>query len=196
MWEELVRERGGLPLASIADAASAALGSTRFVAVLLHDDEALPAVAKLEPAQAAAYLLLGGATADVARPAPTAAANRFLESLRTSARDAYLLKSGRVGGPDPERSLEIREEDVAAILDAVAAGAIEWERDPDFGYRVAAEVPGIEGRDQFLLIPRFLYARTERVYEHAALVPALKRQRVARLSALAGLDPTIIDAVR
>jgi len=57
-------------------------------------------------------------------------------------------------------------------------------------------VPGIEGSDRFLLIPRFLYARTERVYEYAAVVPELKRERVARLEALEGLDAAIIDAVR
>ena len=57
-------------------------------------------------------------------------------------------------------------------------------------------MPGIEGRDRFLLIPRFLYARTERVYEYAALVPELKRDRAARLEALQGLDAAIVDAVR
>jgi phosphoenolpyruvate carboxykinase (ATP) len=100
-----------------------------------------------------------------------------------------------VGGGDPERSIEIGEHHATAILDAIGAGTIEWELDPDFGYRVAAAVPGIEGRDRFLLIPRFLYARTERVYEYAALVPELKRERAAKLSALAGLDPVMIDAI-
>jgi GH43 family beta-xylosidase len=57
-------------------------------------------------------------------------------------------------------------------------------------------VPGINGRDRFLLIPRFLYARTGRVYEYAALVPELKRVWVARLEALEGLEAAIVDAVR
>jgi hypothetical protein len=34
------------------------------------------------------------------------------------------------------------------------------------------------------------------VYEYAALVPELKREWVARLEALDGLDPAIVDAVR
>ena len=79
---------------------------------------------------------------------------------------------------------------------AIATGTIEWEDDPDFGYRAAAGAPGIEGRDRFLLIPRFLYARTERVYEYAALVPRLRRERAERLAALDGLDRAIIEAVR
>jgi phosphoenolpyruvate carboxykinase (ATP) len=84
----------------------------------------------------------------------------------------------------------------AAILDAIAAATIEWEDDPDFGYRVAAAVPGIEGRERFVLIPRFLYARTDRVYEYAALVPEIKRRREDRLGALEGLDPAIVESVR
>ena len=96
----------------------------------------------------------------------------------------------------PEGSIEIEEKHAAAILNAVLAGTVEWERDPDFGYRVAAEVPGIQGRDRFVLIPRFLYARTGRAYDYAALVPMLKRDRVARLEALQGLDAAIVDAVR
>jgi phosphoenolpyruvate carboxykinase (ATP) len=192
MWDEPVRRRGGLPLASLAEAEAADLAAARFVAVLCHDDGVVPAVAMLEPAQAAAQLAL---VDDGPPEARAAAANRFLERLRASPGDSYLLKSGRVGGGDPERSIEIGEHHATAILDAIGAGTIEWELDPDFGYRVAAAVPGIEGRDRFLLIPRFLYARTERVYEYAALVPELKRERAAKLSALAGLDPVMIDAI-
>jgi phosphoenolpyruvate carboxykinase (ATP) len=193
MWDELVRDRGGSPVASLAEAGAAKLVGARFVAVLGRDDGVLPAVAALEPAQAVAHLTLAD-TGPVVRRA--ADANRFLERLQASHVDPYLLKAGRVGGTYPEGSVEIEEEHAAAILNAVLAGTVEWELDPDFGYRVAAEVPGIEGRDRFLLIPRFLYTRTERVYEYAALVPELKRERVARLSALGGLDPAIIDAVR
>jgi phosphoenolpyruvate carboxykinase (ATP) len=193
MWDELVRDRGGTPVASLAEAGDAKLAGARFVAVLVRDDGVLPAVAAVEPAQAVAHLALGDTGPVVTRAAE---ANRFLERLQASQVDPYLLKAGGVGGTQPEGSIEVREEHAAAILNAVLAGTVEWETDPDFGYRVAVEVPGIEGRDRFLLIPRFLYARTERAYEYAALVPELKRQRVARLSALEGIDAAIIDAVR
>jgi phosphoenolpyruvate carboxykinase (ATP) len=159
---------------------------------LVRYDGVLPAVAAVEPAQAVAHLALGDTGPVVTRAAE---ANRFLERLQASQVDPYLLKAGGVGGTQPDGSIEVREEHAAAILNAVLAGTVEWETDPDFGYRVAVEVPGIEGRDRFLLIPRFLYARTERAYEYAALVPELKRQRVARLSALEGIDAAIIDAV-
>ena len=193
MWDELVRDRGGTPVASLAEAASAKLAGARFVTVLLRDDDVLPAVAALQPAQAVAHLTLGDTGPVVTRAAE---ANRFLERLQASQVDPYLLKAGRVGGTHPNGSIELQEKHAAAILNAVLAGTIEWEQDPDFGYRVATEVPGIEGRDRFLLVPRFLYARTERVYEYAALVPELKGERVARLSALEGIDAAIVDAVR
>ncbi len=193
MWDELVRDRGGTSFASLAEADAAKLAGARFVAVLARGDGVLPAVAALEPAHAVAHLTLGDDGPVVTRAAH---ANRFLERLQASHVDPYLLKAGRVGGSDPRGSIGIKEEHAAAILNAVLEGTVEWELDPDFGYRVAAEVPGIEGSDRFLLIPRFLYTRTERVYEYAALVPELKRERVARLEALAGLDSAIIAAVR
>ena len=193
MWDGLVRDCGGLPAASLAEADDAKLAGARLVAVLCQDDGILPAVAALEPAQATAYLTLGDGGPAVVR---ATAANRFLERLQASGADAYMLKSGRVGGADPERSIEVTRDHAAAIVAAIVAGTVNWEQDPDFGYRVAADVPGIEGRERFLLIPRLLYARTERVYQHAALVPELKHERVERLSALDGLDAAIIDAVR
>ena len=193
MWDELVRDRGGTSVASLAEADASKLAGARFVAVLARGDGVLPAVAALEPAQAVAQLTVGDTGHLVAR---AAYANRFLERLRASHVDPYLLKAGRVGGTDPDGSVEIEEEHAAAILNAVLAGTVEWELDPDFGYRVAAEVPGIEASDRFLLIPRLLYARTERVYDYAALVPELRREWVARLEALDGLDASIVDAVR
>jgi phosphoenolpyruvate carboxykinase (ATP) len=193
MWEELIRDRGGTPISSLAEAAGAPLAGARFVAVPCRDEGILPAVAALEPAQAVAHLTVGGWATVVARADH---ANRFLERLRASHVDSYLLKVGRVGGTDSADSLEIKDEHVATILNGVLAGTVEWERDPDFGYRVVAEVPGIDGRDRFLLIPRFLYARTGRAYDYAALVPELKREWVARLEALEGLDGAIVDAVR
>jgi ATP-dependent phosphoenolpyruvate carboxykinase len=168
MWDELVRDRGGAAIDSLAEADAVQLAGTRFVALPSLDEAVMPAVAALEPAQAAAHLTLGDTGPLVTRAAH---ANRFLERLKASQSEPYLLKAGRVGGTDPEASAEIKQEHTSAILNAIFSGAVEWERDPDF-------------------------ARTGRVYEYAALVPELKREWVARLEALDGLDPAIVDAVR
>jgi len=151
MWEELVRDHRGVVIASVDELARAELGAATFAAVLCHDDELLPAVARLS------------------------------RCLPQGGPPAFLLKEGRVGGTDPDASIEIRREHVEAILDGIEADSIEWETDPDFGYEVAGSVPGIEGRDRFVLIPRFLYARTGRVYHYAARVPELRPELSVRL---------------
>ena len=90
-------------------------------------------------------------------------------------RGRYLLKAGRVGGAAGSAgSAPITHELIAAVLDAEAAGRVEWETDPDFGYEVAASVPGVEPPDDGLLLPRLLYTRADRVYEHAAIVPRVR----------------------
>jgi hypothetical protein len=190
MWEGLVRARGGVVVGSLSEAADVDLETASLVGIVIHEDEILPAAALLEPAQAVAFLTLA-----TDEPDP-GLAKRALAALRASSAEIYLLKRGRVGGADPERSLAVTPEHATAIVDAIGAGAIEWEVDPDFRYRVAPEVPGIEGRERFVLIPRFLYSRSDRVYEYAALVPQIKQRRTDRLRALGGLDPEILDAVR
>lgn len=96
----------------------------------------------------------------------------------------FLLKAGRVGGSEDEAgSLEISAALVVSVLDAALRGEVEWERDPDFGYEVAARVAGVEPPQDGLLLPRLLYRRADRVYEHAAIVPRV-RPEVARLTAI------------
>jgi len=97
--------------------------------------------------------------------------------------ERYLLKAGRVGGGEDEPgSMAITEPFVTLVLDAALAGTAEWETDPDFGYEVAASVPGVEPPEDGLLLPRLLYTRADRVYEHAAIVPRV-RAEIAALTA-------------
>jgi hypothetical protein len=92
----------------------------------------------------------------------------------------YLLKAGRVGGGEYEPgSMAIGEQFVTTVLDAALAGEVAWEMDPDFGYEVAAAVPGIGPPEDGLLLPRLLYTRADRVYEHAAIVPRVRSEVAA-----------------
>lgn len=85
---------------------------------------------------------------------------------------AFLLTAGRVGGgQDEPRSREVPASLVARVLDAALAGDVDWERDPDFGFELPMAFPGLAPGELLTLVPRFLYARTDRVYEYAALVP-------------------------
>jgi phosphoenolpyruvate carboxykinase (ATP) len=76
---------------------------------------------------------------------------------------------------------------------AIAEGSITWDEDPDFGYQVAADVPGIDDRE--LLQPRQLYERHGRMDEYDRQVERLKAERAAYLADFPGLDDAIVKAV-
>ena len=122
-------------------------------------------------------------------------ANRLLEGLRSLGAPVLAIKQGLVGGP-PERPgcAEVGADLVGSVLDAEAASAVIWETDPDFGYEVPAVVEGLDAGSGRALLPRLLYADHDRVYEHASLVAAKKRERHAMASAIPGLAPEVIAA--
>ena len=81
--------------------------------------------------------------------------NRFLELMGEHQLDVYLMNTGRVGGADDvEGSEKVRIKHSSAIVKGIAEGTIEWTDDPDFGYQVAASVPGIEESDAAVLRPK------------------------------------------
>lgn len=131
----------------------------------------------------------------VAEAREASTANRLLENLRSRGVPILAIKQGLVGGP-PERPgcTAVGEDLVAAVLDAEAAGAVIWETDPDFGYEVPASVQALDAGSARALLPRLLYADHDRVYEHASLVAAKKRERHAVASAIAGLAAEITAA--
>jgi len=112
----------------------------------------------------------------------------LLPALARLGERVYLVKSGRIGGPPEETgSMAIEEDFVAAVLDAALAGRVGWEPDPDFGYEVAGAAPGVEPPADGLLLPRLLYARADRVYEHAAMVPRLRPDVAALVASAAAV---------
>jgi len=184
--------------------------------ILNRNEHVIPAVARLRGAQAAAYFMLGetkGTTAGGAEEAGRSLrvpgtnpffpmphglqGNRFLELVSEHPLEVYLMCTGRVGGDeDIEGSRKVRIKHSSAIVEAIAEGTIEWERDPDFGYDVAAHVPGIEDDDRDILQPRRLYERAGRGEEYRAIVAQLKRERVEFLRGFEQLGDEIVDAVR
>jgi phosphoenolpyruvate carboxykinase (ATP) len=189
------------------------IGPVNHLLILNRNDNIIPAVARLSRAQSAAYFMLGetrGTSAGGATEEGRALrvpgtnpfypyrdeqqANRFLELMASSDFDVFLLNTGRVGGVDGNPlSKKVEIEHSGAIVKAIAEGTISWTRDPDFGYEVAAGLPGID--DAELLQPRLLYARTGRANEYADWVSRLKRERIEFLQRYAGLDPEILAAV-
>jgi phosphoenolpyruvate carboxykinase (ATP) len=205
--------RATFPFRVIESAATGTIGKASSLLILNRNENLIPAVAKLEGPQAAAFFMLGETQGTSAGGADEAGkflrvpgtnpffpmphdlqGNRFLELLEQHPLDVYLLNTGRVGGPETdERSRKVRIPHSSAIVKAIAEGTIEWQRDPDFGYLVATAVPGIDPDDP-VLRPRELYAAVGRMDEYAALAERLKAERRAFLEGFPSLSPEIVDA--
>ncbi len=192
------------------------LASAEFLLILNSNENIIPAVAKLNAEQAAAYFMLGETQGTSAGGAEEAGkflrvpgtnpffpddhdlqGNRFLELMGEHQLDVYLLNTGRVGGPEgDERSEKVRIPHSSAIVKSIAEGRIDWEEDPDFGYVVARGVPGIDSGDDAVLRPRELYASQGRTDEYERHVERLKAERTEYLQRFPALSDEIIRAVR
>jgi phosphoenolpyruvate carboxykinase (ATP) len=205
--------RATFPFGVIESAAEVEIEGAHSLLILNRNENVIPAVAKLEGPQAAAYFMLGETKGTAAGGADEAGkslrvpgtnpffpmlhdlqGNRFLELLEHHPLEVYLLNTGRVGGPEEdERSKKVRIKHSSAIVKGIAEGTIEWETDPDFGYQVAASVPGID--DEEVLQPRKLYDRTGRTDEYRANVERLKAERAGFLREFPSLSSEIVAAV-
>jgi phosphoenolpyruvate carboxykinase (ATP) len=111
--------------------------------------------------------------------------------------DVYLMNTGRVGGPEAdERSQKVRIKHSSAIVKGIAEDTIEWERDQDFGYLIAAAVPGIDEQEAAVLDPRALYEQQGRQEEYDELVGRFKQERAEFLERFPSLSDEIVSAVR
>ena len=170
-------------------------------------------MARLDRTQAAAYFVLGETTGTSAGgkdeegkflrvpgtnpffPRDMAdMGNRMLELLDSHEVQAFVLNTGRVGGGDDHPgSKKVTIPYSSAIVQGIVEGTIDWTEDPDFGYEVAAAIPGID--DTEILQPRRLYARQGRTDEHEAMVARLKRERREFLSSFPGLDEALVKSL-
>jgi phosphoenolpyruvate carboxykinase (ATP) len=193
--------------------APANVDAADFILLLNRNNSIIPAVARLDRDQAAAYFMLGetqgtsaGGRAEAGKflripgTNPFFAyrhewqANRLREILDTCDLAVYVLNTGGVGGGgDDHQSKDITPDMSAAIVAAIAAGAVEWETDPDFGYEVATAVPGVD--DPQILRPRLLYETQGRSGEYAQLVEELHADRRAHMAKYPDLRPEIADVV-
>jgi hypothetical protein len=183
---EPVRERGG----AVIGPDGAVPADAAFLVVDCRGIGTLAPFSRVDPAIAA---LLWAEHRDGEPGA--GAVDSLLAALRDFPRGIFAVKQGSVAGPPDRRgSWEIRADIVLAVLDAAIAGTVEWEADPDFGYDVPARVPGLGGPDARALLPRLRYADHDRVYEHASLVAAKKRERAALLERIGAVDVAVSSA--
>ncbi len=207
--------RATFPFDVIESAATRPIGEAHFLLVLNRNEGIIPAVAKLEGPQAAAFFMLGETTGTAAGGAAEEGkflrvpgtnpffpmphdlqGNRFLELLAEHPLEVFLMNTGSVGGPvADERARKVRIKHSSAIVKGIAEGTIEWEEDPDFGYKVARHVPGIDAEDEAVLRPRELYEAQGRLDEYERQVERLHRERREFLSGFDSLTSEIVDAV-
>jgi phosphoenolpyruvate carboxykinase (ATP) len=189
------------------------VGRVDCLLILNRNENIIPAVARLNRVQAAAYFMLGETTGTSAGGAAEEGkflrvpgtnpffplrhgqqGNRILELLDSHPIEVFLLNTGRVGGRDGDaRSKKVTIPTSSAVVKAIAEGTIGWTEDEDFGYQIAESVPDIDDRE--LLQPRRLYERQDRSQQYGELVERLKAERVEFLQGFPELDEEIIKAV-
>ncbi len=207
--------RATFPFEVIESAATRPIDDAHFLLILNRNENIIPAVAKLDGPQAAAFFMLGETTGTSAGgkaeegkflrvpgtnpffPLPhDLQGNRFLELVAEHPLEVFLLNTGSVGGKaDDERAKKVRIRHSSAIVKGIADGTIAWEPDPDFGYLVASTVPGIEPEDLDVLQPHRLYDAQGRLDEYEALVKRFKQERREFLSDFPSLSDEIVAAV-
>jgi phosphoenolpyruvate carboxykinase (ATP) len=189
------------------------VGRVDYLLILNRNENIIPAVARLDERQAAAYFMLGETTGTSAGGAAEEGkflrvpgtnpffplrhgmqGNRILELLDSHPIEVFLMNTGSVGGKDgDEGAKKVKIPHSSAVVKSIAEGTISWTEDEDFGYQVAEEVPGID--DVELLQPRRLYERQGRRDRYRAMVERLKSERVDFLQGFPELDEQIIKAV-
>jgi phosphoenolpyruvate carboxykinase (ATP) len=184
-----------------------------FLLILNRNENIIPAVAKLEGPLAAAYFMLGetkgtsaGGAAEAGKSLRVPGTNPFFpllhayqgnrmnELMKDSPMEVFLMNTGSIGGDGKaEGSKKVKIQHSSAVVKAIAEGTIKWEKDPDFGYLVATEVPGIDDPDY--LQPKKMYERQGRLDEYNALVEKYNTDRRAYLRKWDGLDQEIVNAI-
>jgi phosphoenolpyruvate carboxykinase (ATP) len=206
--------RAVIRMQDIAGAADARdVKNVDFLLILNRNENIIPAVAKLEGPLAAAYFMLGetkgtsaGGAAEAGKSLRVPGTNPFFpllhayqgnrmnELMKSSPMEVYLMNTGRIGGDDKdERSKKVRIQQSSAVVKAIAEGTIKWERDPDFGYLVATEVPGLDDADY--LQPKKMYERQGRLDEYNGLVAKYNTDRREYLRKWKGLADEIVNAI-
>src|SRR5207253_8474315 len=184
-----------------------------FLLILNRNENIIPAVAKLEGPLAAADFMLGetkgtsaGGAAEAGKSLRVPGTNPFFpllhayqgnrmnQLMKESPMDVYLMNTGAIGGDGKvEGSKKVKIQQSSAVVKAIAEGTIQWQKDPDFGYLVATQVPSIDDPDY--LQPKKMYERQGRLEEYNALVQKYNNDRREYLRKWKGLDQEIVDAI-
>ncbi|MFP4394841.1 MAG: phosphoenolpyruvate carboxykinase (ATP) [Anaerolineales bacterium] len=184
-----------------------------IIVFITRREDIVPPVARLTPAQGAAFFMLGesietaaGDPARAGQAVHSVGTNPFIVGshekegaifmhiLRQNPDvQVFLLNTGSIGKRDVDGSLrnpaqaqKIGVLDSTAIIKQIARGGITWTTDPDWGYEIATAVPGLPDYAE-RLNPRAAYSAE--AYDQ--LTQKLKADRRAWLEKFPALDPAI-----
>jgi phosphoenolpyruvate carboxykinase (ATP) len=168
----------------------------------------VPPLARLSPAQAAAFFMLGesvetsaGDPAQAGKPLRVVGTNpfiigpfdeegnRFMEILEANRGvGCYLMNTGSFGAGPGKEGIKITVYDSARMLAEVARGAVRWKSDPDWGYDVASRCGDLD-------MGRFEPSAHYPAGEYSALTEALRNERREWLAQFPGLRKEIREAI-
>jgi phosphoenolpyruvate carboxykinase (ATP) len=178
------------------------------IVFITRRNDVVPVCARLTAEQAAAYFMLGESI-ETSAGDPTRAGqakrevgtnpfivgpeaeegNRLLWILRQNPdMQAYILNTGSIGANAAEAGEKITIQTSTDIMKQIAKEGSRWEKDPDWGYEVPREVPGV---DLAKYDPRRHYSADE----YGSRVEKLRAERREWLARFPGLDPVIPRAV-
>lgn len=178
------------------------------IVFITRRNDVVPVCARLTPAQAAAYFMLGESI-ETSAGDPTKAGqakrevgtnpfivgpeseegNRLLAILRENPdMQAYILNTGSVGARDGSQGEKVTIKASTEIMKQIAKEGITWERDADWGYEVPTAVPGL---DLAKYSPKTYYTPEE----YRDRVDSLRAERHAWLAKFPGLDAAIPGAI-
>src|SRR5262245_35848187 len=176
------------------------------IVFITRRNDVVPVCARLTSEQAAAYFMLGESI-ETSAGDPTKAGqakrevgtnpfivgpeadegNRLLQILRENPdMQAYILNTGSVGA-NPAKGFAGEKVTIkisTELMKQIAKEGIRWAKDPDWGYEIPMEVPGV---DLAKYDPRRHYSPED----YAKLVDKLRGERRAWLARFPGLDPVI-----
>ncbi len=206
--------RGTFPLDLIPHGELSNIPPLGKILILNKDFNIIPAIAKLNKSQAAAYFMLGetmgtsaGGNAEEGEalrvpgtnpffPLDHALqANRFLSLLnQSSSVDVYLLNTGHIGQTDRKQGGEkITIEHSRLLIEMMLLEKLKWRTDPDFGYQIVKKESS--PIDEIFTNPRAYYEQSNRFSEFQRIIRRVKNDRINFLSPFNKLNTGILECV-
>ncbi|HOO97691.1 MAG TPA: phosphoenolpyruvate carboxykinase [Caldisericia bacterium] len=179
------------------------LPHTDMMVLITRRYDIIPAVAKLSPAQAAAFFMLGESI-ETSAGDPTKAGqakrcvgtnpfivgpkddegNYIMNLLKNNPNmECFLLNTGKIGEKE-----KVTIKDSVGILKSIASGKVEWKKDPYWGYEVLESCDGV---DVDRLDPSKYYHEDELKSRN----DVLRKERRDWLNKFPMLDQEIQDAI-